>query len=251
MVNVADSVVVVTGGASGMGAAMAREFAAEGAVVAVLDVDGEGAETVAEEVVSEGGDAIAVRTDVADPESVADAVAATVDAFGTIDVLCNNAGVFDENTPIHEMSEERWRNVLGVNLDGPFLLTREAVPELREGDDEGVVINTASVAGKSGGGGGVAYTASKHGLVGMTKQLAVRYGPEIRANAICPGFVATGLTEGMLDELAELAEGTPAERYAQPEEIADVATFLASDEASFVSGEALNVDGGTLADSPP
>ena len=246
MVSIPDSVALVTGGASGMGEAMVREFADRGAGVVVVDVDGEGAEAVASDVEAAGGSAIAVGCDVSEKSDVEAAVSRAVDAFGTIDVLCNNAGVFDGDVPLDEMADERWHGVLGVNLHGPFMLTKAALPALLDGDDEAVVISTASVAGKSGGGGGVAYTASKHGLVGFTKALAHHHAPDIRANAVCPGFVATGMTAGMLDELAEMAAETPAGRYAQPEEVATLVAFLASDDAAMIHGEAVNVDGGIL-----
>lgn len=247
MVAIQGSVTVVTGAASGMGEAMAHEFATGGAEVVVVDVDEDGAAGVASDGTAAGGDAIAVRGDVSDDVPHALVVEESVDAFGTIDVLCNNAGVFDEEVPLGEMPDDSWHDVLAVNLHGPFQMTRAALPALLDGDEEGVVVNTSSVAGKSGGGGGVAYTASKHGVIGFTKALSNQYAPAIRANAICPGFVATGMTADVLDELEEMATGTPAGRYAQPEEIARTVSFLASDEASFIHGEAINVDGGMLA----
>lgn len=246
MVDLTESVALVTGGASGMGEAMVREFADRGGDVVVVDVDGDGAEAVADDVEAAGGSAVAVECDVADRDDVEAAVDRAVEAFGTVDVLCNNAGVFDGNVPLDELPAERWHGVLGVNLTGPFQLTKAALPALLSGNDEGVVISTSSVAGKSGGGGGVAYTASKHGLVGFTKALAHHHAPDIRANAVCPGFVATGMTAGMLDELAELAAETPAGRYAEPEEVAAVVAFLASDDAAMIHGEAVDVDGGIL-----
>ncbi|AUX10163.1 3-oxoacyl-[acyl-carrier protein] reductase [Halalkaliarchaeum desulfuricum] len=248
MVSLPDSVAVVTGAASGMGRSMAEAFADEGASVVVVDVDEDGATDVAEHIRSGGGDAIAVIGDVTDADSVDEVVDRTIDEFGTIDVLCNNAGVLDDFTPVGDASDELWYGVIDVNLHGPFLLTRAALPELQQGDDEGVVINTASIAGKVAGGGGAAYTTSKHGLIGFTKQLSHDYGPEIRANAICPGAVETGMTDQMIEEMEAMTADTPAQRYAQPEEIAAVAVFLASDDASFVHGTAVDVDGGWLVD---
>lgn len=248
MVSIPESVAVITGAASGMGRSIAHEFAAEGAAVVVVDVDEEGADEVAAEIEADGGEAISVYGDVTDQESVEEVVETTVEKFGTIDILCNNAGVLDDFAPVGDASDDVWYGVIDVNLHGPFLLTRAALPELLEGDEEGIVINTASIAGKVAGGGGAAYTTSKHGLIGFTKQLAHDYGPDIRANAICPGAVRTGMTDDMLEDLEAMTAETPAQRYAEPEEIAEVAVFLASDESSFVHGTAVNVDGGWLVD---
>lgn len=245
MVELQESVVVITGAASGMGEAMAHRFAAEGANVVAVDIDTESVDDVVDAV---GENAISVHADISDADSTDAVVETAVDEFGTVDVLCNNAGVLDDFTPVGETSDELWDGVLGVNLDGPFYLTRAALPELQSGDDEGVVINTASVAGKAGDGGGAAYTTSKHGLIGLTKNLTTMYAPDIRANAICPGAVKTGMTEGMDDQLNALAADTPAKEPADPEEIASVAAFLASDDASFIHGAAINVDGGMLSD---
>ncbi|WP_280585638.1 glucose 1-dehydrogenase [Halorubrum sp. Boch-26] len=248
MVTLSDGVVVVTGAASGMGRSMAHEFADAGAAVAVVDIDADGAAAVADAIGSAGGEAIAVDGDVTDTESVERIVDLTVDEYGTIDVLCNNAGVLDDFAPVGETTDDLWNGILDVNLTGPFYLTRAALPALRDGSAEGVVINTASVAGKVAGGGGAAYTTSKHGLIGFTKQLAHDYGPEIRANAVCPGAVETGMTEEMIEDLEAMTADTPAGRYADPEEIATVVAFLASDDASFVHGAAVDVDGGWLVD---
>ncbi len=248
MVSLSESVVVITGAASGMGRSMAHEFADAGANVVAVDVDEDGVKTVADEIETAGGEAIALYADVTDTDSVSEIVDRTVEEYGTIDVLCNNAGVLDDYASVEETSDELWHGVLGVNLNGPFYLTRAALPALREGEEEGVVINTASIAGKVAGGGGSAYTASKHGLIGFTKQLAHDYGPEIRANAICPGAVETGMTDELIEEMEAMTAETPAKRYAAPEEIANAAVFLASDDASFVYGTAVDVDGGWLVD---
>lgn len=250
MVTMQDSVAVVTGAASGMGRSMALEFANEGASVVAVDVDEEGVRDVADEIEGDGGDAIAVYGDVTDADSVESVVESAVDEFGTIDVLCNNAGILDDYASVEETSIDQWNAVIGVNLDGVFMLTKEALPALLEGDEEGVVINTASIAGKVAGGGGAAYTSSKHGVIGFTKQLSYDYGPDIRANAICPGAVETGMTEELIEagEVEPMVAETPSGRHAQPEEVADVAVFLASDDASFVHGTAVDVDGGWLVD---
>ena len=250
MVELTDSVVVITGAASGMGRSMALEFGHEGASVVVVDVDEDGIDDVVEDIDDEGGEAIGVHGDVTDPDSVEAVVERAVDEYGTIDVLVNNAGILDEYAPVGETSIDQWNAIIGVNLDGVFMLTKAALPDLLEGDDEGVVINTASIAGKVAGGGGAAYTTSKHGVIGFTKQLSHDYGPEIRANAICPGAVETGMTEELIEagEVEPMVAETPAGRHAQPEEVAAVALFLASDDASFVHGTAVDVDGGWLVD---
>jgi len=248
MVSLQDRTVIVTGAASGMGKAMAEAFAGEGSNVVAVDVDEDAATEAVDEITAGGGEARAVYGDVSDRESVEQVVETTVDEFGTVDVLCNNAGILDDFQPLGDTSDELWEAVLGVNLDGPFLLTRAALPHLMDGDDEGVVINIASIAGKVAGGGGAAYTSSKHGLIGLTRHLSEAYGPDIRANAICPGAVKTGMTEDMTEELQAMSEETPAKRPADPEEIGRVAVFLASDDSSFMHGAAVDVDGGMLVD---
>jgi 3-oxoacyl-[acyl-carrier protein] reductase len=235
-----------------MGQAMATEFADEGAAVVVIDVDEDGITDTITDIEETGGEATGIVGDVTDFDSMESVVDEATNKYGTIDVLCNNAGILDDYTPAGDTDEDLWDAVIGVNLKGVFLSTKAALPALEDGEAEGVVVNTASVAGKVAGGGGAAYTSSKHGIIGFTKQLAHDYGPVIRANAVCPGFVETGMTEGMIDEtpseIQEIVEATPVQRYADPEEVARVVVFLASDDASFMHGTAVDVDGGWLVD---
>jgi len=251
MVDLADSTVLITGAGSGMGRAMADEFATREASVVAVDIDTEAVEETAQQITDSGDDAIGLEGNVADAESVSAVVEQAVDEYGRIDVLCNNAGVLDDYAPVLETSEDLWNRIISVNLKGVYLFTKEVLPVMLESGG-GAVVNTASIAGKVAGGGGAAYTSSKHGVIGFTKQLSYDYGPEIRANAICPGFIETGMTEDLIDEtpdeVSEIVESTPAGRYAQPEEVAKVAAFVASDDASFMHGTAIDVDGGWLVD---
>jgi len=249
MVNVTNSVVIVTGAASGMGEAIAKQFGENDAHVVLTDIDEDGLDRVVDEIERQGGSAFSVVGDVSDTDSVRSVVDTAVNEFGTVDILVNNAGILDDFVPAGDVSNEQWEGILGVNLDGPFYFTRAALPELQSGDDEGVIINIASIAGKVAGGGGAAYTVSKHGLIGLTKAVSEHYGPDVRANAICPGAVKTGMTADMQGELESMSEETPAKRPAEPEEIANVALFLASDESSFIHGTPVNVDGGMLVDN--
>jgi NAD(P)-dependent dehydrogenase (short-subunit alcohol dehydrogenase family) len=241
-----DRVAVITGAGSGMGAAMARGFHAEGAAVVAVDVDEAGLERT---VAALGGVSDRARPVVLDVTDRA-AVAAFGEGLERADVLCNNAGILDDYTPAHETSWDLWSRILAVNLTGPYLMAHAIVPTMLE-QGRGAIVNTASIAGHVAGGGGAAYTTSKHGLIGFTKQLAFDYGRRgIRANAICPGAIATGMTvELRTPELGNehvnaAIEATPAGRWGEPEEVAALALFLASDEASFVHGTPVLVDGG-------
>lgn len=238
-------VCVVTGAASGMGAAMARRLDAEGASVVAVDVSSTNLDEVVTALSERARGAV---LDVSDPEAVA-AFGAEL-ATGRVDALFNNAGILDDYRPVHETDEALWARILGVNLTGAYLMARAVVPTmLAQGG--GAIVNTASIAGLVAGGGGAAYTTSKHGLIGLTRQMAFDYGARgIRVNAVCPGAVATGMTTelrapgtGNAHVDAAIA-ATPAGRWAEPEEVAALALFLASDEASFVHGVPVVVDGG-------
>ncbi|MCW2939113.1 MAG: hypothetical protein JWN00_2098 [Actinomycetia bacterium] len=242
-------VALVTGGGSGMGRAMVEEFAAEGAFVVAVDINKQAAtETV--KGLSTPDRASAAVADVSSPEAVEALVADVVREHGRIDIVCSNAGVLDDYTPAHETSIELWNRVIGVNLTGPFLISRAVVPVMLE-QGRGVIINTASISAFVAGGGGAAYTASKHGVLGLTKQLAFDYGSRgIRCNAICPGAIQTGMTEHLLTaegrnpHVDAAIKGTPAGRWGKPVEIAKLASFLASDDAAFIHGAGYLIDGG-------
>jgi meso-butanediol dehydrogenase / (S,S)-butanediol dehydrogenase / diacetyl reductase len=257
MTRLAGRTAIVTGGGSGIGRAIAERFAADGANVVVA---GQRLERLAETVraiEAAGGSAHAVACDVADPARVRALVDAALDRFGALDVLVNNAA---RNRPaqaivetVAEMSTAWWAGTLDVNLTGPFHCAKAALePMLRAG--RGCIINVASTSGLAGNWNQGAYVASKHGLVGLTRSIALDYaGRGIRAVAICPGFIATERSLGFSEhnrgegwEQRKLAE-IPLGRFGRPEEVAALAAFLASDEAAYLTGVAIPIDGGTAA----
>ena len=242
---------LITGAASGIGAACALRFAQEGARVAGFDLkeafDGDWAEAarIAPDSYFATGD---VRSD----DDVAAAVSAAKARFGSIDILVNSAGVADGG-PVHLIDPEVWDRVVDINLKGTFLACRNVIPEMIE-QGRGSIINLASVEGIEGFEGGSAYNASKGGVMILTRNMAIDYGRKgIRVNAICPGFIETPLLKAVLENpgleevRARIADAHQLGRFGQPEEIANAALFLASDEASFVTGHALVVDGGYTA----
>lgn len=239
---------VITGAGSGIGQAMARLFAAHGAAVAAFDIDIDKARSTADEIIAGGGICTPVACDVSSAESVERAVAETLRSSPTIDILCSNAGILDDYAPLLETTEETWDRVMGINLRGVFLTARAIVPHMLD-QGAGTLVNTASISGFVAGGGGAAYTASKHGVIGLTKQISHDYGARgIRANAICPGAVETAMTREIFDagdaSVMDAVRSVPAGRFAQPEEIARLALFLASDASSFMHGSAVVIDGG-------
>ncbi len=243
-------VAFVTGGAQGIGAATARRLAAEGASVAVVDLTRDRAEPVVDEIAAAGGTALAVGCDVADEAAVNAAVDWTVGAYGRLDVLVNNAGITRDNL-LHKMSAGEWDAVLRVNLTGAFLCSRAAQVHMVAAKYGKIVsLSSRSALGNRGQAN---YAASKAGIQGLTATLAIELGPfGINVNAVAPGYVATAMTDataqrvGMTpDDLQKAsADATPLRRVAQPEEIAAVVAFLASDDASYVSGQTLYVNGG-------
>ena len=243
---VEDRVVLITGAASGIGRAMAIAFAKAGAQAVVADIDLPGAEQTATDI---GDAAIAVPADISDEASVGNLVSQAIETFGHIDVLCNNAGIADSMALVADMSVAEWERVLRINLTGTFLVSHAVLPHmLRQG--HGVIVNTASEASIRGGAAGAAYTASKHGVVGLTRSIAWTYASDgIRCNAILPGPTLTGIAGdiGSFNEAGQ-ARLQPIlalnQTIAHPEQMADVALFLACDAASFINGAILPVDAG-------
>lgn len=239
--------VIVTGGGSGIGRATAQAFAREGAQVMVADIDQEtGLETV-HMIQEAGGSAEFHRADLSDSASVEGLVDHAVASFGKLDVYFSNAAVVDKGAPVGQISDDLWDRVLGVNVSGYFYAARAALPHLAH--TKGNIVMTASVASFGGQAGGSAYTASKYAVAGLITQLACEAAPDgVRVNGVAPGGVRTRLIsdlENFADEIEPMIKAvTPLGRLAEPEEIARPVLFLASDDASFVTGSILRVDGG-------
>lgn len=241
----ADKVAIITGSGRGIGRAMAGIFAAEGARVVIADSDLAGAREAAAEVVAAGGLARAVGVDITSPGQVSHLVAETLDGFGRIDVLVNNAGV-GLNKPFLTTTLEEWEHQIRVNLTGTFLCGQTVAREMARGRG-GRIINVASISGQRGGQGRAAYGAAKAGVILLTRVMAVELAPlGVVVNAIAPGPVDTDQSRGTHTEATRRAyrERMPLGRYGERHEVARAALFLASDESSFVAGHVLNVDGG-------
>ena len=238
-------VAIITGAGSGMGRAMAVRFAKEGAKVVALDYAGDTAEATAKLVTDAGGKAIGLKSDVSIPADIDAAIKAAVDAYGGVDILCNNAGILDMNG-LMDADWDYWDKVQAINCKAVAMFSQKIVPEM-EKRGGGAIVNTASVAGLVGQAGGLSYTVSKHGVVGITKHIAQDLGPKgIRVNAICPGAIVTGMTEAF-NEAPEFCQGNALPRWGKADEIAGAAVFLASDDSSFMTGVPMPVDGGWVA----
>ncbi|MFD1564748.1 SDR family NAD(P)-dependent oxidoreductase [Haloarchaeobius amylolyticus] len=244
-------VAVVTGGGRGIGRAIAIELANAGAAVVPSARSTDELETVAEEIVAADGDAVPVPADVTDTDAVGDVIDQAVAEFGGIDIVVNNAGINPGGAlgRPEAVDAEQFDRVLDVNLTGTYDVTATAADHLLESDG-GSVINVASVGGLVGLPRQHPYVASKHGLVGLTKSMALDWSPDVRVNAVAPGYVSTDLTADLeADEglRQSIIDRTPLERFATPEEIAGPVVFLASDAASYVTGSVLAADGGWTA----
>jgi glucose 1-dehydrogenase len=237
----AEKVAVVTGAGSGIGAATAERLAAEGAAVVLADIAADRAEGVAAGIREEGGRAVSVRADVSDPEDW-ERIVAVAHAYGPVAVLVSNAYTVDV-APAHELSLDSWERQLAVNLTGGFLAFRTLLPDLRAA--RGAAVLTSSVHAHKGIPGHPAYAAAKGALLSLSGQLAVEYGPDVRVNAVLPGPILTAAWDRVPEEdRARSVAETAARRFGRPEEVAAAIAFLASDEASYITGSSLLVDGG-------
>jgi 3-oxoacyl-[acyl-carrier protein] reductase len=237
-------IALVTGASRGIGAAIAKRLAAEGATVIAAARTADALEAVVSEIRAAGGKATASPLDLADPASIEAAAKAAIAAHGEVHVLVNNAGV-TEDTLILRMSRDAWDRVLATNLTGVFLLTQAIVKSMVR-KRYGRIVNVTSVVGLMGNAGQANYAASKAGLIGLTKSVARELASRnVTCNAVAPGFVATAMTDKMTDEAkAKLSGEIPLERLGTPEDVAAAVAYLASEEASYVTGTVLNVSGG-------
>jgi 3-oxoacyl-[acyl-carrier protein] reductase len=242
-----DKVAVVTGGSAGLGRATVERFAAEGAAVSIWDVNGEAGQALADAVTAGGGRAEFRQVDVADSAAVDAAFAAVVAAFGRLDVLINNAGITRDATLL-KMDDEQFGQVIDVNLKGVFHCGR-APARLMVEQGGGSIVNTSSVVALYGNFGQSNYVATKAGVIGLTKVWARELGRKgVRVNAVAPGFIATEMVMAMPEKIRDMMAGkAPLQRLGDPAEIAAAYLFLASDEASFVNGAVLSVEGGLVA----
>lgn len=243
---------LITGGAGNIGAATARAMSRRGASVALADLNLEGAEKVAETIRATGGDAKAIAMDVTEPDGVEKGVKTVLEHWGHIDVLFNNVGI-NHRHPAEELSIDVWERVLRVNLTGEFIVAQTVARESMIPRSSGSIINMASVSGRLGHPGQIAYAAAKHGVIGMTKVFAIEWAKHnIRVNAVGPGVLETPMAIGTTyrkgPEREKLAEKVPLGRLATPEDVAATVVFLATSAASYITGQTFFVEGGRMID---
>ena len=237
-------VAIVTGATSGMGRDSAKLFAAEGAKVVVTGRNEERAKAVVDDITAAGNEAIYVIADMANMDDVKNIFDATMEAYGTVDILFNNEGMLSMS-PLMDLTVEEWNNVFNVNVTSALVLTQLVAPVMKE-KGKGTIVNTCSVASFAAHHGFAAYVDSKHAMMGLTKSMAWELGPEIRCNGIAPGLIHTAMVDsiGGPAALQNMIDQCPVKRCGQPEDIANIALFLASDDSSFIDGQIIKVDGG-------
>jgi NAD(P)-dependent dehydrogenase (short-subunit alcohol dehydrogenase family) len=246
-------IAVITGAASGIGRATAILFAREDGKLALADMSEKGLEETLEMVRKEGGEAFIKRTNVAVEEEIKELIDLALQTYSRIDILCNNAGITGQLSNLEEQAGDDWRRVYEVNVLGAVFATKHVAKHMQQ-QNSGAIVNTASVAGIRSGAGGNAYSASKAALINFTQTAACDLGGfNVRVNAVCPGLIETGMTKPVFDfarakgKFDKLGSRCELRRYGRPEEVAQAILFLASDEASYITGQALPVDGGNTA----
>lgn len=245
-----DKVVIITGAGSGIGAATAKLFGSHMAIVVVSDINLESAEKVATQIQNDGGEAMALETDVTQFEKVQELIKTVSDKYGSVDVMVNNAGIGGKHqAKTAEHSLDDWHNVIAVNQTGVFYCMKLAIQQMLK-QRHGVIVNVASLAGLKASGNNLSYSASKFAVVGMTKSAALEYGRKnIRINAVCPGFTHSALLEQLLavspDMEDKLKRIIPMGRFGEADEIAEAICWLASDNSKFITGQTITLDGGT------
>ena len=244
MARMKDKIAVITGSGKGLGEAMALLFSREGAKIVVFDIDERAGRETVEQIREKAGEAIFVQGDVSKSDDAIRLIDDTVDTYGRVDVLVNNAGIHVDKT-VADTTEAEWDEILGVNLKGCFLCSKAVIPQMRR-QGGGNIICISSISGLIGQLNQAAYNASKHGIIGLVRCMAYDHAQEnIRANAICPGVMNTPLVASVPEEhIAPYRKANLLERFAEPIEVANAALFLASDESSHVTGSAMVVDGG-------
>ncbi|RAP46466.1 MAG: 3-oxoacyl-ACP reductase [Methanosphaera sp. rholeuAM74] len=244
MAKLEGKVAIVTGATSGMGRASAKLFAQEGAKVVVTGRNEERAKQVVDDIKEAGNEAIYVIADMSNLDDVQKIFDVTMDTYGTVDILFNNAGMLSMS-PLMDLTIEEWNKIFNVNVTSSLLLTQLVAPVMKE-KGKGTIVNTCSVASFGAHHGFAAYVDSKHAMAGLTKSIAWELGPEIRCNGIAPGLIHTAMVDsiGGPSAVQQMIDQCPVKRCGQPEDIATVALFLASDDSAFMDGQIIKVDGG-------